>query len=104
LRSASPEKLAERVIGEWIGPQSVPHRLRRRHCDDTRHNFFHQQRERCNDSIARLLGLLRNHGRQTRVYAQHREAEQHPRSQNSPLHMALPATENRTHNLHWLFF
>jgi len=33
--------------------------LRRRHCDDTRRDLFHQRRKRCNNSLARLLGLLR---------------------------------------------
>src|SRR5438477_12437568 len=82
LRTPSPEKLAQRIIGKRKGRLSAGDCLCGKYCHNTRRNLFHNWREGCNNSFARLLRLLCCDRRQTRVHVQRRECKQRVRSQN----------------------
>src|SRR5207247_7729694 len=92
LRIASAEKLAQRIIGKWIRRLSPRDRLCGKHCHNTRRDLFHDGREGRNNSLARLLRLLRCDGRHARLNAKHRESEQRVRPQNFVPHKEFACT------------
>src|SRR4029077_5219250 len=76
LRSASAEKLPQRIIGKRKRRLSARDRLIVKHGHNTQRDLLPDRREGSDNPFARLLRLLPCDGRDARVDAQHRECEQ----------------------------
>ena len=103
-RSSISEKLPQPTIRKRKRRLSARDSLCGKHCHDTRRDLFHNRSERRDNSLARLLWLLRYRRDQVRLHIEPCEDEECARSHSSRLHNTLTAKENRTHNLYRLFF
>ena len=79
LRSASAEKLPQRIIRKRKCRLSARDRLCGKYRHNTGRDLLHDGREGRDNSLACLLRLLRHYKRQTGVHAQHGQCEQRAR-------------------------